>query len=153
MSRSVSTLLLLLQLPLGAATFPYRYQPPNVDVRPVQGINERLVDGKLHLKLKDFLELVLKNNTDIALTRLEVYNAVDAITHADVPTGVGARWIALSVKLAANQIFLEVTDSGPGIELDLREARAFSKGVTLRVYRPGGRAQAAALAGESPRVR
>jgi outer membrane protein TolC len=85
MSSSVSTLLLLLQLPLGAATFPYRYQPPNVDVRPVQGINERLVDGKLHLKLKDFLELVLKNNTDIALTRLEVYNAVDAITAAKAP--------------------------------------------------------------------
>jgi len=43
------------------------------------------VDGKLHLTLKDFLELVLKNNTAIALTRLDVYTAADAVTAAKAP--------------------------------------------------------------------
>ena len=51
-------------------------------VRDVQGISEHIVDGKLHLKLKDFLELVLKNSTDINLTRLDVYTAADQIEAA-----------------------------------------------------------------------
>jgi outer membrane protein TolC len=76
---------MLLPATLAAASFPYRFNAPPVDIRPVQGITERVVDGKLHLRMKDFLELVLKNNTSIALTRLDVYNAVDAITAAKAP--------------------------------------------------------------------
>jgi outer membrane protein TolC len=83
--RYLTAGLLLIQIPLGAANFPYRFSAPPVDVKPVQGITERVVDGKLHLRLKDFLELVLKNNTAIALTRLDVYTAADAITAAKAP--------------------------------------------------------------------
>ena len=36
------------------------------------------------------------------------------------------------------------SDSGPDIALDLVDSRAFSKGATLQVYRPAGRAQYAA---------
>ena len=41
-----------------------------------------------------------------------VNNAFDAITQSDVPE----RWIELSVKLSADWISIDVTDSGPGIE-------------------------------------
>ena len=82
---------LLLQISLSAATLSLKdwydrhFNPSTVDVRPVQGISERVVDGKLHLNLKEFLELVLKNNTGVALTRLDIYTAANAITSAKAP--------------------------------------------------------------------
>jgi outer membrane protein len=79
MNRLLVAALLAAQIPLGASRIPA------VDVLPVQGIAERLVDGKLHLQLKEFLELVLKNNTGIAITRLDVYTAADAVTAAHAP--------------------------------------------------------------------
>src|SRR5580704_14375561 len=59
-----------------------RFHPDTVKVRGVEGISEHIVDGKLHLKLKDFLELVLKNSTDVNLTRLDVYTAADQVAAA-----------------------------------------------------------------------
>src|SRR6516164_6003383 len=59
-----------------------RFHPETVKVREVEGIPEHVVDGKLHLKLKDFLELVLKNSTAVNLTRLDVYTAADQIEAA-----------------------------------------------------------------------
>ena len=52
----------------------------------MQGLADRIVDGKLHLTVKDFLELVLKNSTEINLTRLDVYTAADQITAAKAPS-------------------------------------------------------------------
>ena len=40
------------------------------------------MDGKLYLKLKDFLELVLKNSTEVNLTRLDVYTAANQVESA-----------------------------------------------------------------------
>jgi outer membrane protein len=60
-----------------------RFHPDTVQVRDVQGISEHVVDGKLQLKLKDFLELVLKNSTDVNLTRLDVYTAADQVKAAE----------------------------------------------------------------------
>jgi outer membrane protein TolC len=76
-----------------AASFPlvdgfYRrlYPPPaEVRVRAVEGLSERIQDGKLHLHLKDFIELVLRNSTDIQLTRLDVLTAATAVTAAKAP--------------------------------------------------------------------
>lgn len=48
----------------------------------MQGISEHVRDGKLYLNLKDFLELVLKNSTDVNLTRLDVYTAADQVEAA-----------------------------------------------------------------------
>jgi outer membrane protein TolC len=59
-----------------------RFYPEIVKVRDVEGIGEQIVDGKLVLKLKNFLELVLKNSTDVNLTRLDVYTAADQIEAA-----------------------------------------------------------------------
>ncbi len=62
-----------------------RFHANEIAVRPIEGLRERIFDGKLHLTLKDFLELVLKNSTDINLIRLNVYNAADQVTSAHAP--------------------------------------------------------------------
>ena len=61
------------------------FHPETVRVEDVSGLNERITDGKLHLHLKDFLELVLKNSTAIRLNKLDVYTAADQITLAKSP--------------------------------------------------------------------
>lgn len=66
-------------------TFADRYRGPVVRVREIEGIEERVQNGKLYLRLKDFLTLVLKNGTDIHLTRLDVLTAGDAVTSARSP--------------------------------------------------------------------
>ena len=63
-----------------------RFNPETVKERPIEGILERAVDGKLHLHLKEFLELVLRNSTDINLSRLDVYTQANAIVAAKAPT-------------------------------------------------------------------
>jgi len=59
------------------------YPPPaEVRVRPIEGLDERIQDGKLHLHLKEFIELVLRNSPDIQLTRLDVLTSTNAVTAA-----------------------------------------------------------------------
>jgi len=73
---------------LSAATVPIpawitkRFNPETVQLSDVQGVSERIHAGKLNLTLKDFLELVLKNSTDINLTRMDVYTAADQVKAA-----------------------------------------------------------------------
>src|SRR5690242_1306613 len=62
-----------------------RFHGPNVQVRDVEGVQERVQDNKLYLRVKDFIALVLKNNTEINLTRLDVLTAADAILSAKAP--------------------------------------------------------------------
>ena len=68
---------------LCAVTWPRfmadRFRGTEVQVRDVQGVQERVHDGKLYLRVKDFVALVLKNNTEINLTRLDLLNAADAV--------------------------------------------------------------------------
>src|SRR5579863_2694452 len=59
-----------------------RFNPETVQLSDVQGISERINMGKLNLTLKTFLELVLKNSTDINLTRMDVYTAADQVKAA-----------------------------------------------------------------------
>jgi outer membrane protein TolC len=59
-----------------------RFNPETVQVTDVQGISERISAGKLNLTLNGFLELVLKNSTDINLTRMDVYTAADQVKAA-----------------------------------------------------------------------
>ncbi len=73
---------------LGAADLPFaaryrdRLRGPVLRESVIGGFNEYVSEGKLHLRLADFLTLVLKNNTDIQLTRLDVLEAADAIMAA-----------------------------------------------------------------------
>src|SRR6266849_1627799 len=62
-----------------------RFRGPNVQVRDVEGVQERVQANKLYLRVKDFIALVLKNNTEINLTRLDVLTAADAILGAKAP--------------------------------------------------------------------
>jgi len=62
-----------------------RFRGPNVQVRDVEGVQERAQANKLYLRVKDFIALVLKNNTEINLTRLDVLTAADAILGAKAP--------------------------------------------------------------------
>ncbi len=62
-----------------------RFHGPNVQVREVAKIQEHVFDGKLHLNVKDFIELLLKNNTEINLVRLDVLNAADGVLSAKAP--------------------------------------------------------------------
>ncbi len=65
--------------------FTRRIESRQVKVRDVEGLQEHLIDGKLHLHLRDFLELLLKNSATVQLTRLDVYSAADAVTAAKAP--------------------------------------------------------------------
>lgn len=62
-----------------------RFHPETVQERDVEGIDQRVQDGKLVLDLHSFLALVLKNSTDIRLTQLDVYTAAGNITGAKTP--------------------------------------------------------------------
>src|SRR5208282_66330 len=62
-----------------------RFHPDSVQERDIEGLDQRIQDGKLALDLKSFLELVLKNSTEIRLTQLDIYTAADAITNAKAP--------------------------------------------------------------------
>jgi outer membrane protein TolC len=81
-------LLMLVPVLMSAASVPMpawvsrRFDPESVQVSDIQGISERIRDGKLNLMLKDFLELVLKNSTDINVTRMDVYTAADQVKAA-----------------------------------------------------------------------
>ncbi len=94
MNRSLAALLVLLlcaAFPVQSATDPFnryidwRYHPLKMQIKDVQGLSQRIRDAKLHLRLKDFLELVLLNSTDVQLTRLDVYTAADQIIAAKAP--------------------------------------------------------------------
>ncbi len=74
---------------LAAATLPdfitERFRGPNVQVHEVEGVEQHVQGGKLYLNVKDFLALLLKNNTEINIARLDVLSAADAIVGAKAP--------------------------------------------------------------------
>ena len=78
-------LILLIPATLYCASAPVpawvtrRFNPEIVETRDVQGITERVVNGKLTLQIDSFLELVLRNSTDINISRMDVYTAADQI--------------------------------------------------------------------------
>ena len=65
--------------------FRHRFTAEGKQISDVEGLNERIRDGRLHLHLRDFLELVLKNSTDIQITRLDTFTAANQIVSAKAP--------------------------------------------------------------------
>lgn len=65
--------------------FAQRLRGPVVRVRVIEGIEDHVRDGKLELRLNDFIALVLRNNTEIQLARLDVLTAADAVLSAKSP--------------------------------------------------------------------
>jgi outer membrane protein len=88
---SLALVIVLLPSALLPAAFPVpawferRLYPETVQAREVQGISGRIVEGKLSLTLKNFLELVLRNSTSVNLLRLNVYTASAQIRAAKQP--------------------------------------------------------------------
>src|SRR5579871_8435 len=60
----------------------HRFYPDAIQVRDVQGIAERIINNKLTLSLRSFLELVLRNSTDINIARMDVYSSADQVKAA-----------------------------------------------------------------------
>ena len=58
---------------------------PKVDLRGVSKFDDFLIDGKLELSLRSYLQLVLANNVDIDVQRLNVEITRNAITRAYAP--------------------------------------------------------------------
>ncbi len=63
----------------------HRFHPDIVQERDVEGLEAHIVDGKLVLTIQSFLELLLKNSTDIRITQLDIYNAADSVIAAKAP--------------------------------------------------------------------
>jgi outer membrane protein len=62
-----------------------RFNADAVQMRELENLKQRVTDGKLHLRVRDFIELMLKNSTAVEITRLDVYTAADQITSAKTP--------------------------------------------------------------------
>jgi outer membrane protein TolC len=58
---------------------------PKVDLRGVSKFDDYVIDGKLELSLRSYLQLVLANNVDIDVQRLNVEITRNAITRAYAP--------------------------------------------------------------------
>src|SRR5256885_17110606 len=50
-----------------------------IELRPPTRLADFVEDGKLELSLRAYIELVMANNTDVAITRLNVDTAKNAI--------------------------------------------------------------------------
>ncbi|MGH9659358.1 MAG: TolC family protein, partial [Bryobacteraceae bacterium] len=124
--KSIATLLLcVIAAPaqqyadLGGAFFPkpgyFRetFSTPNhrVELRPPVRLSDFVVGGKLELSLRSFIELVLANNTDVELTRLNVETAKNAVTRAFAPFDpfVVANWTSTRTTSPTNDALAGAT--------------------------------------------
>jgi len=60
----------------------YVTPPTKVELRPPARLRDYVVNGKLELSLKNYVDLVMSNNTDIEIQRVNVDLQRDAITRA-----------------------------------------------------------------------
>src|SRR5881227_810180 len=60
----------------------HRFNAEQVQVRELESLQQRISDGKLHLNIRSFIELMLKNSPAVQLARLDVYTAANQITTA-----------------------------------------------------------------------
>ena len=60
----------------------YVTPPTKMELRPPARLRDYVVDGKLELSLKNFVDLVMANNTDIEISRATVELQQNAITRS-----------------------------------------------------------------------
>lgn len=97
----------LLLAGIGSAQFLPRFHVNAPRVEPIAGLHERIHDGQIHLTLKEFLALVLANDTQIQVVRLNNTNAANAVLSARSPfdpTLTGTFTGTRSVQPEASQI-------------------------------------------------
>ncbi|MBI3695572.1 MAG: hypothetical protein HY238_12135, partial [Acidobacteria bacterium] len=56
--------------------------PLDVEMRPPLRLEDYVVSGKMELSLRSYIELVMANNTDVAVQRLTLVTAQNAIQRA-----------------------------------------------------------------------
>jgi outer membrane protein TolC len=56
-----------------------------VELQPPVRLSDYVVDGKLELSLRSYIELVMANNTDVAVSRLDVETAKNNIIRQFAP--------------------------------------------------------------------
>src|SRR5262249_47047353 len=67
--------------------FRETFSSPNtrIEMLPPVRLSDFVVDGKLELSLRSYIELVMANNTDVAISRLSVETAKNAILRGFAP--------------------------------------------------------------------
>jgi outer membrane protein len=93
----------------------WRYHPETMQIREIEGLRDHIVDGKLHLRLHDFLELVLKNSTDIQLTRLDVFTSANEITANKAPFDPNLLLNFSTLRSVSPLTFFSFGGSGSGV--------------------------------------
>src|SRR5690242_21910833 len=63
----------------------FKTTPTKVELQPPARLNDFVVDGKLELSLKNFLDLAMANNPDITIQKVSVERQVNAILRAFGP--------------------------------------------------------------------
>ena len=63
----------------------HRFNADQIEMSQVTGLKARVTDARIHLRVRDFLELMLKNSPEVQLTRLDIYTANNQITGAGAP--------------------------------------------------------------------
>jgi outer membrane protein TolC len=63
----------------------FQKEVPRVELQSPVRLQDAVAEGKLELSLKTFLELVMSNNTDIAIQKLSIDTGKNAITRAYAP--------------------------------------------------------------------
>ncbi|MGH9477366.1 MAG: TolC family protein [Terriglobales bacterium] len=82
--RTIAALLAFLAAPLGAQSLlHFHLQTPQV--RSIEGLAQRIHNGELHLTLRDFLQLVLANDTEVQLLQLNDSTARFGVISAQSP--------------------------------------------------------------------
>lgn len=91
-----------------AAYFREAFSKPvtKVELRPPVRLEDFVVEGKLELSLRSYLELVMANNTDLAIQRLTVELAQNNITRQFAPfdPAIFARFTSTRSKTPANDV-------------------------------------------------
>jgi outer membrane protein TolC len=114
-----------------------------VDLRDPVKLKEHVVDGKLELSLKSFLELVMANNTDVQVTFLTVETPRNNITSAFGiwdPTATGSFSSTRSTSPATNPSQSENASFGANSKslsqpLSLTYGQALDTGTSYQVGR------------------
>src|SRR5262249_52121489 len=86
-------ILTVIHLAAQSAAFPsrtyFREQwtrpPTRVELQPPIRLEDYVVGGKLELSLRSYIELTMANNTDVAIQRLTLFTAQNAVQRAFAP--------------------------------------------------------------------
>jgi outer membrane protein TolC len=125
-----------------------------VELQAPRRLSDYVVEGKLELSLRAYIELVLANNTDIALARLQVETPANAITRAYSPfdpsvsasfsstqmteTSINALQGASTIKIVDqpwNSAYSQLLPSGTGLSVGFYADRS-STNYAYNTYNP-----------------